>query len=63
MIAKINQLDLNKVIFVTSNGWHSGIGLLKTDIPPDLLPEVENFPSARIIVLAGVIKLFTPPII
>ena len=41
--------DLNKVIFVTSNGWHSGISLLKTDIPPDLLPEVENFPSARFI--------------
>ena len=41
--------DSNKVIFVTSNGWHSGSSLLKTDIPPDLLPEVENFPSARFI--------------
>ena len=41
--------DSNKIIFVTSNGWHSGISLLKTDIPPDLLPEKENFPSARFI--------------
>ena len=41
--------DSNKVIFVTSNGWHSGISLLKTDIPPDLLPEVATFPSARFI--------------
>ena len=41
--------DSNKIIFVTSNGWHSGISLLKTDIPPDLLPEVKNFPSARFI--------------
>ena len=38
-----------KVIFVTSNGWHSGISLLKTDIPPDLLPEVATFPFARFI--------------
>ena len=38
-----------KVIFVTSNGWHSGISLLKTDIPPGLLPEVATFPFARFI--------------
>ena len=38
-----------KVIFVTSNGWHSGISLLKTDIPPDLLPEIATFPFARFI--------------
>ena len=52
--------DLNKVIFVTSNGWHSGIGLLKTDIPPDLLPEVENFPSARFIVFGRGDKTIYP---
>ena len=52
--------DSKKVIFVTSNGWHSGISLLKTDIPPDLLPEVENFPSARVIVFGRRDKTIYP---
>ena len=33
-------------IFVTSNGWHSGIVVAKEDIPPGRIPETEDFPDA-----------------
>ncbi|MFP6746671.1 MAG: DUF2459 domain-containing protein [Alphaproteobacteria bacterium] len=33
-------------IFVTSNGWHTGLVMAKTDIPPGLLPEVADFAEA-----------------
>ena len=35
-----------KVIYVTSNGWHSGIVIARADLPPGLIPEVTDFPSA-----------------
>jgi len=35
------------VIFVTSNGWHSGIVVAKADLPPDRLAETADFPEAR----------------
>ncbi len=35
------------VIFVTSNGWHSGIVVAKADLPPARLPETADFPEAR----------------
>jgi len=35
------------VIFVTSNGWHSGIVLAKADLPSGRLPETADFPDAR----------------
>lgn len=35
------------IIFVTSNGWHSGIVLARADIPPPRLPEAADFPEAR----------------
>ena len=34
------------VIFVTSNGSHSGIVVAKGDIPPDRIPETKDFPEA-----------------
>ena len=37
------------VIFVTSNGWHSGVIVAKADLPPDRLPEITDFPEARYI--------------
>ena len=40
-------LDAKTVIFVTSNGWHSGIVVAKADLPPDRLPETADFPEAR----------------
>ena len=44
-----SQTDLGAktVIFVTSNGWHSGIVVAKADLPPDRLPETVDFPEAR----------------
>ena len=41
------DLDAKTVIFVTSNGWHSGIVVAKADLPPDRLPETVDFPEAR----------------
>ncbi|MBL4690708.1 MAG: DUF2459 domain-containing protein [Rhodospirillales bacterium] len=40
-------LGAKTVIFVTSNGWHSGIIVAKADLPPDRLPETADFPEAR----------------
>ena len=40
-------LDAKIVVFVTSNGWHSGIVVAKADLPPDRLPETADFPEAR----------------
>ena len=40
-------LGAKTVIFVTSNGWHSGIVVAKADLPPDRLPETVDFPEAR----------------
>lgn len=44
-----SQTDLGAktVIFITSNGWHSGIVVAKADLPPDRLPETVDFPEAR----------------
>ena len=39
-------LGAKTVIFVTSNGWHSGIVVAKADLPPDRLPETMDFPAA-----------------
>lgn len=36
-------------IYVTSNGWHSGIVLEKDDFPPDRIPEIADFPNAQFI--------------
>ncbi len=36
----------DKTIFVTSNGWHTGVVMAKSDIPAGLLPEVADFPEA-----------------
>ncbi len=41
------DLDAKTVIFVTNNGWHSGIVVAKADLPPDRLPETTDFPEAR----------------
>ena len=40
------EQDGETVIFVTSNGWHSGIVVSRGDIPPDLIPETVDFPDA-----------------
>jgi len=34
-------------IFVISNGWHSGIVLERSDLPPGRIPETADFPEAR----------------
>lgn len=41
------DLGAKTVIFVTSNGWHSGIVVAKADLPPGLIPETADFPEAR----------------
>ncbi len=35
-----------RLIFVTSNGWHSGIVVARADLPPDAIPEAADFPDA-----------------
>ena len=45
--ASPTELGRKTVIFVTSNGWHSGIVVAKADLPPDRLPETVDFPEAR----------------
>jgi len=42
-----SYLGAKTVIFVTSNGWHSGIIVAKADLPHDRLPETADFPEAR----------------
>jgi uncharacterized protein (TIGR02117 family) len=34
-------------VIVSSNGWHTGIAVARTDIPPDVLPETADFPAAK----------------
>ena len=36
----------DKTIYVTSNGWHSGIVIARADLPPGLVPEIADFPGA-----------------
>ena len=36
----------DKTIFVTSNGWHTGVVMAKSDIPFGLLPEAADFAEA-----------------
>jgi uncharacterized protein (TIGR02117 family) len=35
-----------RLIFVTSNGWHSGIVVARADLPPSAIPEIADFPDA-----------------
>lgn len=35
-----------KTIYVTSNGWHSGIVIARADLPAGLIPEAADFPGA-----------------
>lgn len=36
----------DRQIFVTSNGWHSGIALRRVDVPLAIIPEAADFPDA-----------------
>ena len=38
---------LDKAIFVTSNGWHSGIVVERSEIPEGLVPEVSDIDGAQ----------------
>ena len=35
-----------KTIYVTSNGWHTGIVIARADLPPGYVPEAADFPRA-----------------
>ncbi len=35
-----------RLIFVTSNGWHSGIVVARADLPEAAIPEIADFPDA-----------------
>jgi uncharacterized protein (TIGR02117 family) len=37
--------ETGKRVFVVNYGWHTGIAVSKADIPPGLLPEVEDLPG------------------
>ena len=34
-------------IWVVSNGWHSGIVLIRADVSENIIPEIADFPQAR----------------
>ncbi len=34
------------IVYIVSNGWHTGIILDRRDLPPDVVPEAEDFPAA-----------------
>ncbi|MGQ0662260.1 MAG: DUF2459 domain-containing protein [Pseudomonadota bacterium] len=36
----------DRLIFVTSNGWHSGIVVARSDVPLAAIPEAADFPEA-----------------
>lgn len=36
----------DRLIFVTSNGWHSGIVIARSDVPFAAIPEAADFPNA-----------------
>ncbi len=42
-----NASETKRTIFVTSNGWHTGIVVAKEDIPTGRLPETADFLKAR----------------
>lgn len=35
-----------RIVFVTSTGWHTGIVLAREDVPIDRIPEADDFPRA-----------------
>jgi uncharacterized protein (TIGR02117 family) len=35
------------LVWVVSNGWHSGIALARADVPEAIIPETADFPHAR----------------
>jgi uncharacterized protein (TIGR02117 family) len=36
-----------KTIYLVSHGWHAGIVVRRTDIPPDIWPQHKDFPEAE----------------
>lgn len=36
----------DSVVLVTSNGWHSAIGVARADLPAEAIPETADFPEA-----------------
>ncbi len=40
------QAPGEKIVFVSSNGWHSGIAIARADLPPGAIPETADFPNA-----------------
>lgn len=38
--------SIKSTIYVTSNGWHSGIVIKKDNLPPETIPEARDFPEA-----------------
>lgn len=43
----VPPLSASGTVFVTSNGWHSGIVLSREILMPDRIPEAADFPAAR----------------
>lgn len=46
MIGGLAQNPGHITVFVTSNGWHTGIVLPRAALPPDSIPETADFPRA-----------------
>lgn len=54
--------DAIRTIYVVSNGWHTGIVLARSNLPLGLIPEVNDFPTARFFEFSwGDAKYFPAP--
>ncbi len=44
------DIDVQRhTVFVTANGWHSGIVITRADLPAGRIPEAADFPGARLV--------------
>ncbi len=45
--APVDNGPADRVVYVISNGWHTGLVLARADVSPGLIPEAADFPDAR----------------
>jgi uncharacterized protein (TIGR02117 family) len=43
----VPPVGADKTVYLIHNGWHSGIVVQTSDLPPDVLPERADFPRVR----------------
>ncbi len=46
-LAPVDDGPADRLIYVVSNGWHTGLVLARDDVPPGRIPEAADVPDAR----------------